>query len=429
MTIKYVNATVDTTGLFRTEAVNYGNIGMIGKKTSSGSASIGDVDKVLSPSQGESLYGADSALSNSIDIAFQNGATVIYATPADVSVETLAEKFSGDGNTTEFTLVNQPAQPLESVTVDATPQVEGTDFKVDYGNKKLIFFTAPATGTDNISVDYNQHSASDIQDALALLVQKPVNVVVGAMINDQTLLEDIYDHVIAQTDLQRIGVYMLKNGETSTTFAATIESEKSILIAHKSELKDVASAMAGRIAGVVPWESLTMKPLLGIQQGDLQFTETERQAFEDKQINVSTDPPKLTGSGEVIDIGWTLDPTGTLQFIDLIRTALFVADTLETGLTRPDIIGKIPINLAGMKELDVKAAAVLNPWKRAGAFSAFTLINEARKLFENPTSENLPERQALQSTRKLSGAYAYGVEIVINQKIIYIDINLSLVGG
>jgi hypothetical protein len=429
MTIKYVDVKTDTEGLFRTQAVNYSNIGMVGKKTSSGSASIGDVDKVLSPNQGEDLYGADSALSNSIDIAFQNGATVIYATPADVSVETLGETFSGDASTTEFTLANQPAQPLESVEVDSTPQVEGSDFKVDYGNKKIIFFTAPASGTDNISVDYNQHSATDIQDALALLNQKPINIEVGAMINDEILLEDIYDHVVAQTEIERIGVYMLKNGETATSFADTIADAKSILIAHKSELKDVASAFAGRIAGIVPWGSLTGQPLLGIQQGDRQFTETERQAFEDKQINVSTEAIKRPGSGEVVDIGTTLDPEAKLVYIDLIRNALFVGDVLETGLDRPDIIGKLPINLVGMKELDVKAAAVLNPWKRAGSFQRFTLINKARELFENPTPENLPERQALQSSRELKDPYDYGVEIVVNQYVIRIFIKLSLVGG
>jgi hypothetical protein len=425
MTIKYVNVKVDTTGLFRSPAINYGNIGMVGKKTSTGSASIGDVDKVLSPDQGEELYGADSALSNSIDIAFQNGATVIYAAPAAVSVVTSAETKSGDGSTTDFVLNNQPAQPLESVEVDSTPQIEGTDFEVDYGNKTITFFTAPLSGTDNISIDYNQHSATDIQDALALLNNKPVNIELGAMINDEILLEDIYDRVIAQTDLQRIGVYMLKNGETATSFADTIADAKSILIAHKSKKKDVASAMAGRIAGIVPWKALTMEPLLGIQQGDLAFTETERQAFQDKQINVSVDPPKLTGSGEVIDIGWTLDPTATLSYIDLIRTALFVADVLEVGLTRPDIQGTIQINLTGLKELDLKAASVLNPWKRQGAFTAFTLVNPARDLFENPTAENLQERIDLQNSRTID----YGTEIVVGQAIIFININLSLVGG
>ena len=252
-----------------------------------------------------------------------------------------------------------------------------------------------------------------------------------ALINDETLLEAIYDHVITQTDLERIGVYMLKNGETATTFADIIASSKSVLIAHKSLNKDVASAFAGRIAGLRPWESLTMKPLVGIQQGDRAFSPTEFQAFDNKQINVSVDPPKLTGSGEVVSIGWTLDDTGTLVFIDQVRIALFIGEVLEVGLTNPSIIGKLPINRTGLKELDTKASAILQPWQNVGAFDRFTLVNSARVLFEltNPTPEEITARANLQASRNLSDPYAYGVEIVYAGKIIYIQVELSLIGG
>ena len=431
MSIKYVNANINTEGLFRTSTVPYGIIGMVGKMTSEGSASIGQTYLVRSPNSAKDLFGIKSALYESIAIAFQNGASQIYAVPADVSVETLDETFSGDESTTEFTLANQPAQPLESVTIDTTPQVEGIDFDVDYGNKKIIFTSAPETGVNNISVDYNQHSISDIETALGLLEQKQVNIIIGALINDETLLEAIYDHVITQTDLERIGVYMLKNGETATTFADIIASSKSVLIAHKSLNKDVASAFAGRIAGLRPWESLTMKPLVGIQQGDRAFSPTEFQAFDNKQINVSVDPPKLTGSGEVVSIGWTLDDTGTLVFIDQVRIALFIGEVLEVGLTNPSIIGKLPINRTGLKELDTKASAILQPWQNVGAFDRFTLVNSARVLFEltNPTPEEITARANLQASRNLSDPYAYGVEIVYAGKIIYIQVELSLIGG
>ena len=72
------------------------------------------------------------------------------------------ETFSGDAVETDFTLANQaiPLNDYIAVTVGGTPQTLGTDYDViddpDDDSKSIISFSsAPASGTDNISVTYD----------------------------------------------------------------------------------------------------------------------------------------------------------------------------------------------------------------------------------------------------------------------------------
>jgi hypothetical protein len=63
--------------------------------------------------------------------------------------------FSGDGSTTEFQLPYPyfPVETVQDVSVGGTSQTEGTDYAMDYWDGRLIFSSAPASGTDNITVD------------------------------------------------------------------------------------------------------------------------------------------------------------------------------------------------------------------------------------------------------------------------------------
>jgi len=63
--------------------------------------------------------------------------------------------FSGDGSTTDFQLPYPyyPIKSVDSVTVGGTAQSAPADFAMDYWNGLLQFDSAPASGTDNISVD------------------------------------------------------------------------------------------------------------------------------------------------------------------------------------------------------------------------------------------------------------------------------------
>lgn len=74
----------------------------------------------------------------------------------------VTQTFSGDGSTTQFQIPYPyyPVEDISNVTVGGTAQSESaTDFALDYWNGVIYFETAPASGTDNISMDleYMQH--------------------------------------------------------------------------------------------------------------------------------------------------------------------------------------------------------------------------------------------------------------------------------
>lgn len=429
----YTLGQIDPSGLYAVAGVNWGTIGMVGKST--GSAPLNVAQVINSPDDAKALFGDDSALYESILIAYENGAVKVIAVPADDSQVGL-DSFDGDGNTTEFDLTDIPAQPMGVVSVDfgsgAVIQVEGVDFFVDYGNKKIIFtIPPPIFGTGNIVVNYTFHALSDIEDALEALEEKDVQIMVGALLYDEAFLSAIKDHCIAAVSLRRNGCYMAKNGQTNVDSLVTaIESARSWLIAHKS-YKDVASALAGRIAGLEPWKDLTMKPLAGIEQGDRQFTSTEIAYFDSKYVMVSFDPPKLAGSGEVISTGWTLDPFRQLGFIDQIRIADHLTTVLENNYNSPNVIGELKMNLGGLISLDNLTTSVLRTWQNVGEIDNFSIINPARNLFSKSSKDqaDIDAIVALQNSRRLEGAYVYQVKLIVSGTIIFISFKVSLTGG
>ncbi|NIT99622.1 MAG: hypothetical protein GWN01_01355 [Nitrosopumilaceae archaeon] len=82
----------------------------------------------------------------------------------EVQIHQTTEKFSGDGATTEFSLSNTPV--TTKVTVDGTEKIRGIDssdstskdYYIEYTDgasvgARLVFFSAPASGTDNIEIE------------------------------------------------------------------------------------------------------------------------------------------------------------------------------------------------------------------------------------------------------------------------------------
>jgi hypothetical protein len=64
------------------------------------------------------------------------------------------EKFSGDGERTEFILSEKPVRPLIAVEHPPGSRLNEADYTVDYGRGVVIFRTSPKKGEDNISVKY-----------------------------------------------------------------------------------------------------------------------------------------------------------------------------------------------------------------------------------------------------------------------------------
>ncbi len=77
------------------------------------------------------------------------------STVVELVTNTATETFSGDDSETTFTLANTPVS-VTSVTVDGSARSAVTDYTVS--GSTITFETAPATGTNNISVTYTYTS-------------------------------------------------------------------------------------------------------------------------------------------------------------------------------------------------------------------------------------------------------------------------------
>lgn len=85
----------------------------------------------------------------------------VYVPDTVEGTNVTGETFSGDDVTTTFTLANEYIKPnSETVTVDGTELNKGTDYKINYITGEITFEVAPATGTDNVSVNYDYYSMS-----------------------------------------------------------------------------------------------------------------------------------------------------------------------------------------------------------------------------------------------------------------------------
>jgi len=66
------------------------------------------------------------------------------------------EKFSGDGERTEFILSEKPVRPLYAVEHPPGSKLNEADYTVDYGRSAVMFHTPPKKGEDNVSVKIPQ---------------------------------------------------------------------------------------------------------------------------------------------------------------------------------------------------------------------------------------------------------------------------------
>lgn len=76
--------------------------------------------------------------------------------PRSRASDSNTETFDGNGSTTSFSL-SVPSGSLSyvsSVSVDGSAQDKWGDYGIDLQNEKIIFDSAPGTGSDNVSVTY-----------------------------------------------------------------------------------------------------------------------------------------------------------------------------------------------------------------------------------------------------------------------------------
>jgi len=80
--------------------------------------------------------------------------------PRSRAESSTTEEFDGGG--TEFSLT-PPSGTLScvtSVTVDGTTQTKWKDYRIDFQNQKVIFYSATAAGTNNVNITYKYGSTN-----------------------------------------------------------------------------------------------------------------------------------------------------------------------------------------------------------------------------------------------------------------------------
>jgi len=69
------------------------------------------------------------------------------------------ESFNGTGSKTEFVITDSnPIVCINEVTVGGVTQSPYLDYQIDLDNKTVTFTVAPASGTDNVVIDYDYGS-------------------------------------------------------------------------------------------------------------------------------------------------------------------------------------------------------------------------------------------------------------------------------
>jgi hypothetical protein len=432
--MSFITVNVDTSALFVPATRAYGNLGIAGFGVS-GSQTEAKVFETQSAIEAE--YGADSAIAKAASLAFQNGAKTIYCIRAAGTAAT-QQNFVGDGVQTVFQLSLTEGFPQQGsllVEVDSVEQIEGTDYYVDYGNGTINFYVAPGD-TLTVDVDFNYIAAADLQTALALFANQPINIVVGAMIYESPLLEKIKDHVNAASadGFERIGVAMLPNGNSDGTVnsiavvgvGGSITNEERMACFGSTSVDDIAAACAGMIAKFEPWISIILKPLSGVVQLT-KFTTTELTDLKALQVNAVIDVDIIVGSGLYTVEGFNLAADASRLYIDIIRVIDDISFRLKSGLTNPNTIGTLKINAEGLRTLRSQVRAIMANRERAGEIDSFDVAVPLLAIAAIPTAERTDEQQAELNNAKSTRQVDVDVGIVYSGAMHAITVNLKFV--
>lgn len=78
-------------------------------------------------------------------------------------VTTATQLFSGNGATTVFTPTNgSTLKNVRAISISASPQSFGVDYSINYATGAITFTVAPASGVNNVSIQYDYGSRDKI---------------------------------------------------------------------------------------------------------------------------------------------------------------------------------------------------------------------------------------------------------------------------
>ncbi len=306
--MQFVNIDVDTTGLYQVPTSDKGTVAIVGVGT--GSGSLVPV-KLGSYAEVDAIYPTDSELSLAIKLAFENGASGVWAVEID--------------DPKSLTGVENALEVLETKDVQIV----------------VLANTVELSDTAYISSALDNHVASSVTER--------VGVFMLASGEDASTMPAAIGNLMSQNTTRLIG------------------------IAHNTT-SDVAAAVAGLLAGLDPWDSPVMKPLSGISTPSADFTTTQFSLMDAANINPIFDPLYFAGTSLVLKSGYTLGTrAGGIYLVDVRRAIDDIVYKLKTGLTSPAVIGNLRINKSGMASLRNHINSIMQAAVNLGEIDSFAV--------------------------------------------------------
>jgi len=328
----------------------------------------------------------------------------------------------------QFQLPNANVTSIDAVRIDGNAysyvgsSPSTGEYTASLSAGTITFGNAPETSSI-IEVDY---SIDALQSAYSQLRNEDIAFLILA--GDQplskylTLLDEV--ELASASGRYRMAIHSLPEGQSLTRdfddegyrysdWPTYLQSERSILVAHKIPLNDVNEDASGTVMGVIcgqPVEqSLTLRPV-NCTTID-KFTAGEMQSFLAKQVCV-IDMPFSHTTGKYISKGFTLSGSTSTKYIDQMRVYDDLAYDVENTLENPNVIGKLKYNASGFSSLRAWIASVTNKKIREGKIDAITYVTipiEALALLSNLSAAEAIELRNASNSRAV-GSIRIGVD-------------------
>jgi hypothetical protein len=303
------------------------------------------------------------------------------------SVGTAGELNSGDWsftfNGTQVPAGSQVVKGSVKITrdIDEGGEVylkEGTNFIVDYSNNVIYFdryweaYSSP--NGDRYRIYFNIADSSDMANSFTKIQEEEVNIEVMAYIFDGTIGAAFKNHLVACAAANRkrfgpfVGLY--NNSADTITDAATMGSEFIGMMGNScgyqgtrtpgvaTELTDMEQTWltftdeASRYAGYLakfPVNDHRHYQYFANSNHYIKWTDAQRAAMKAARVNYL-----VVSRGQITPQfmhAQCNDTTGAVQYIDYVRTSIFIEDDLRILVASPNIIGRYKLNVSDLRKL------------------------------------------------------------------------------
>lgn len=362
----YVKVAIDTRGLMPTAARAVGNVGLVGRNSGLGTATVNVPVTVTSELDARKAF------------ATTNAAGAVTA-----------------------------SSPLYEACKAALAQ--------DPGPSRI--YAVAVAGTD---------STADYASGLAVLAAAEVQIValagettVGAAGSPPKALRALADHVetVSSAGKRRIGVAHVDPDlavPAAKTYAQVAEttyaplkspSSRMVLVAGRVPTPpggtrfDLAAATAGAIAGLQPHYSTLLKPVRGVDIPiERQFSPAEIAELSERRIESVIDPELIAGEGFFLSSGLVYTSDATRSHVDTVRVIDDLEHRLKAGLIGD--IGRTRIDRFGVQQIVSRIEGILGPQRRARVIDDFSVYVPLLATLEKEEAARTAEETATVSSAR-----------------------------